>query len=398
MKITSIFASLVAVQQATAGSLNDVTNKLARRQLGDLMSAFAPPAAKVERLNPLIRKDASRERMWFGPYTLPSVKAFHMTGMPLQMDPSGVQITRPLTGFCSNCTVLYGKANLFFENGTRATASSGVYVHHIVVVDTAKRTFPVYLCDGQKGFLGTFPGVGFIISGNDEAPNWFTTPDGKFNSGYGIKNKPMLAMTSELVNYREEDQKVFIAMEYEYMKGSADTAADASVSMFSVTGCDFPDYHPKTRVYNISSAAVPSPSNGYIINAKGHLHDGGDHIVLTVNGNVVCDSKAIYTKSSGAGGGGHHHKRDTLDAQAPQEDWDVITEMTQCTKPIPVKKGDKLQMVSYYDGEKHPPRPTQDQTGKKLEADEMGVFFLNFAASDKPMEQLVVKSSALIQQ
>jgi hypothetical protein len=70
--------------------------------------------------------------------------------------------------------------------------------------------------------------------------------------------------------------------------------------------------------------------------------------------------------------------------------------MTQCVEPVRVKKDDMISMTSFYDGVKHPPRPTQDNKGKHVEADEMGVFFLNFAASDKSEEQLQVKSNKLI--
>jgi hypothetical protein len=132
---------------------------------------------------------------------------------------------------------------------------------------------------------------------------------------------------------------------------------------------------------------------------RGHLHDGGDHIVLKVNDKVVCDSKAIYSKDSrGPGASGHSHGRRSTDSpNAPaEENWEVITSMTQCTEPVPVKQGDKISMVSFYDGVKHPPRPTKDNKGQHVEADEMGVYFLNFAASDKSIEQLQVKSNKLI--
>jgi hypothetical protein len=184
------------------------------------------------------------------------------------MDPSGTQVNMLVGGFCSQCTVLYGKATLFFENGTKATADKGVYEHHIVVVDLAKRTMPLYICEGQKGFLGQVPAVGFIISGNDEAANYFTTPDARFNSGYLIPASPMLNMQAELVNYRTEPQKVYVVMEYEYLRGQPNGPADSSVSLFSVMGCVSPDYHPKERKYNMSSAVVAMPKDGYIINTK----------------------------------------------------------------------------------------------------------------------------------
>lgn len=132
---------------------------------------------------------------------------------------------------------------------------------------------------------------------------------------------------------------------------------------------------------------------------RGHLHDGGDHIVLKVNDKVVCDSKAIYSKDTrGPGASGHSHGRRSAESptRPAEENWEVITEMTQCTEPVAVRKGDNLSMTSFYDGVKHPPRPTKDTTGQHVEADEMGVYFINFAASDKPIEQLQVKSSKVI--
>jgi hypothetical protein len=136
-----------------------------------------------------------------------------------------------------------------------------------------------------------------------------------------------------------------------------------------------------------------------IILFRGHLHDGGDHILLKVNDKVVCDSKAVYSKDTrGAGASGHSHSRRSADPPtAPaEENWEVITSMTQCTRPVRVRAGDKISMVSFYDGVKHPPRPTKDNKGHNVEADEMGVYFLNFAASDKSVEQLQVKSNKLI--
>jgi Stress up-regulated Nod 19 len=297
------------------------------------------------------------------------------------MDPIGTQLARQISGFCTDCNVLYTKAGLVFENGTEATVDHGVYEHHIVMVDLAKRTFPFYLCNGQSGFLGMFPAVGFMVSGNDPAANMFTTPDGSFNSAYHIGQYQMLAMQAELVNYRKEAQKVYITVDYEYTKGKANNPADSVISLFSVTGCGFPDYHrdASKKIYNMSSEVLIAPADGFIINAKGHLHDGGDHIILTQNGKTICDSHAIYGPQKEEGG----------------IKWSVIEQMEQCTKPVKVTKGDKLQMTSFYDTEKHPPRPTLDgvqgHSHADGSADEMGVFFINFAATNKTAAAMKLK-------
>jgi hypothetical protein len=175
--------------------------------------------------------------------------------MPMKMDPNSVQLNKQLTGFCTNCTVLYGKGDLHYGNGTRAGFSEGIYIHHIVIVDLTKRTMPFYLCDGQKDFLGTFPAAGFIVAGNDEAPNYFTTPDGKFDSGYYIGQREMFAMQSEIINYKPTNQSVYITAEIEYLPGRISGFADSAVSLLSVTGCQFPDAHPPAG--QVSSGKIP---------------------------------------------------------------------------------------------------------------------------------------------
>jgi hypothetical protein len=84
-----------------------------------------------------------------------------------------------------------------------------------------------------------------------------------------------------------------------------------------------------------------------------------DLVILTLNGKTVCDSQAKYGLDNQA-----------TSSLAPNgKAWQVITEMTQCTEPVPVKKGDVLQMVSIYDNELHPPRMSAD--GEHGDSDEM---------------------------
>lgn len=51
------------------------------------------------------------------------------------MDPNGIGLVKRLsTGFCKDCTVLSGKVDVVFANGTRAGINNGVYLHHAVTV------------------------------------------------------------------------------------------------------------------------------------------------------------------------------------------------------------------------------------------------------------------------
>jgi hypothetical protein len=344
-----------------------------------------------------LRADTQCRQLWYGPYTLPSIdvsscqpvrtltdedikkprrvekaKAF------LKMDPAGQQIGMPISGFCSNCTVLWGKAMLYSMDGKRATVDEDVYEHHVVVMDMGKMRgggMPFYFCKGQAGLLANVPASGFIISGNDEAKNMFTPTNGTqlFKSGYKIGPRSLQFLQAELVNYKHTEQKVYVVFEYEYSQHEKDprmntNIADTAVSLFSVTGCQPPDYErdsSKTQ-YETIIDAVPIPTDGWILNAKGHLHDGGDRIELLLNGKVICDSHAVYGKRKFQNG----------------QPWEVITEMEQCAMPVRVKKGDMLSMKSYYDVVKHPARHTHSSKGD-AKADEMGVFFINFAGTSQ---------------
>jgi hypothetical protein len=75
-----------------------------------------------------------------------------------------------------------------------------------------------------------------------------------------------------------------------------------------------------------------------------------------------CSSRATYGGSI-AGGGGHGHG-------------ETISDMTNCNdKPVKVKAGDTMVMISEYDLKAHPLR----ETGHGGEAGVMGMFRIIFA-------------------
>ena len=85
--------------------------------------------------------------------------------------------------------------------------------------------------------LGNTTATGFMVTGVDEAPNMFTTPDGTFESGYWIGvNQTRFSMNAELINYRDRSTSVYVTAETEYLEGRMEQFADASMSLMSVTG------------------------------------------------------------------------------------------------------------------------------------------------------------------
>jgi hypothetical protein len=48
---------------------------------------------------------------------------------------------------------------------------------------------------------------------------WYTTGDGKFDSGFHAGNNPY-TLSAEVVNYKPEEQKVYITVDYDYVPGT----------------------------------------------------------------------------------------------------------------------------------------------------------------------------------
>lgn len=109
---------------------------------------------------PNVRQTATRKLIRYGPFKLAPNKgtkskdAGHnhggMGGNPAEfldillgktsMDPAGFTTMRVLPdSMCRDCTVLAGKVDAVFENGTQADFSNGVYLHHAITIDLDKR-------------------------------------------------------------------------------------------------------------------------------------------------------------------------------------------------------------------------------------------------------------------
>jgi hypothetical protein len=65
-------------------------------------------------------------------------------------------------------------------------------------------------------------------------------------------------------------------------------------------------------------------------------------MIVTLNGKEVCDSYAVY------GGPGYEH------VGTDGKVWTSMSKTKGCPDLIPVHKGDKLGITSYFDFEKHP--------------------------------------------
>lgn len=103
---------------------------------------------------------------------------------------------------------------------------------------------------------------------------------------------------------------------------------------------------------------------------------------MTVNGQVVCESKARY------GGGSQTLKAEdgnysytctrSLLTHIIGKVWEALSSMDDCNDPVKVKKGDQIQVEARYDFEAHPARKhaVEDGTSSASVVDPFAIILI----------------------
>jgi len=317
-------------------------------QLGGMGASW--PFVGSKSVKPKYRENAKRVILSYGPITLLGKDEKKAKG---SMDPKGQAGMGSLAkGLCSECTLLSGRFLLRYKDGRTADPATGVYIHHMLSFDTGKTAHnPI----GGGSTIGNLPIAAFIDRGEDsgDTDTIFTSADGKVDAGFHLK-KGKLSVSYDIVNYKTEKQDIYLDLEVEYLPGIV--GKDAGHTLKSVSGRIALG---QTGAAVTKSGIMRVSEDCTIIWARGHLHAGGDKMVMTVNGKDTCTSLPKYN------------------------DQNVITTMGLCPQLIPLKKGDTLQIRSVYDLTKHKLRQSTDGPGAAHGSlggsDVMGMFAMSYA-------------------
>jgi len=329
-------------------------------QLGSLLSMGSGwPLVSTKEVKPLYRQNSKRAILKYGPLELvgKDAKKPGASGL-MAMDPKGqAGMTTISKGICTKCSILSARFLLTYEDGSEATPANGVYIHHFVSYDSSKPTKDII-----RGCDGGFPMMGapFIDRGEDsgDTDTIFTVVNGTMESGY-LMNSGSLVIQYDMVNYAQTTKKIFINLEYEYVdnqKGKDATHTLKSVTCQGLIGPRVTAAGPSVT----TSSPMTISQDATIVWARGHLHAGGEKMTMSINGKVVCTSLPKYN------------------------DKGVITIMSLCPEPIPVKKGESMTISSTYDLSKHKLRESTDgsghgASGKVVGSDVMGMMAISYA-------------------
>jgi hypothetical protein len=113
-----------------------------------------------------------------------------------------------------------------------------------------------------------------IGGGTDQEYQLYTTPNSDFKSGYEVKKTDKIDLVAEFMNYRLQGQKINIAIDFEYLPGKPEGYLSSQVQVFSAAPCNQTSFNVPTKQFTTASKEWIVPVNGYIINIRGHEHDG----------------------------------------------------------------------------------------------------------------------------
>jgi hypothetical protein len=282
---------------------------------------------------------AQTSEIRYGPFNIPAARGEGHDQMGMTGNAFRFFIQKP----CSNCYITDMRAELVNAAGQPVGAREGLSLHHMVLASwTDRQDATCYI--GFPFPLGLMFGQRFFASGDERT-------DIRFPEGYGYRVGAMDTwnMIYDLANMNMTPQSAYIRMHYEYVPLSTSGMTNVEPIWFDLAQCGFSEIQrPAGRSQASWSWTVNRPGN--IITIGGHIHDGGENIVIRndTTGEVICDSRAGYGETPMYVG--HHGP--------------TISSMSTCTgrRGAPVARisnGQRITETAHY----NMPEAVRDQMG-----------------------------------
>jgi Stress up-regulated Nod 19 len=170
-------------------------------------------------------------------------------------------------------------------------------------------------------------------------------------------------MATELMNVWPKSQVVMLTLTYEYIPYRPDDFQAATSIWLDVGGCRSEVAVPDEQTsFMLSSLKWTSTVNGSVIAIVSHLHDGGVHLGVERNEDMVCKSTSTYGMMSKF----EHHMSGM--------NMDHITVMSACNDVGRIKIGEDWTVKAYYDLSTHAPMLAAD--GKPEGVMGIGVLYV----------------------
>jgi hypothetical protein len=202
---------------------------------------------------------------------------------------------------CSDCMIVGMNAGLEYSDGSEANTDTKLWLHHMVLFnigtgawDATCTTFGL-----PHMIVGSLPATSERIfsSGNERTtvffnPVWTNTT----NMGYPVYSKDRFGLITDLMNMNAGAKTVYLVMYYDYVEGHPSNFQEVKPVWFDVAQCGISEVGGRTpgAKFEIKASAWVANFEGEVLQAGGHLHDGGTAIDLIVDGKNVCKSTPTY--------------------------------------------------------------------------------------------------------
>ncbi|KAF2169714.1 hypothetical protein M409DRAFT_52226 [Zasmidium cellare ATCC 36951] len=291
------------------------------------MLLFTPPllllvtflaTASAATLTP--RHDSSsRTKISYGNYTVPSRS--HHNGM------LHFRSEAPLAPPCTNCAVTFMQAALAYTgDGRTADAATGMWMHHVVFVNTAREDS---VCGGEEKER-------FFASGNERGAIDFGESE-VGGAGYFFEDGDEVMFGGELMNMGEEEVEVEVSVTWGFVQEPEEEGMRRVTPYWlDIGGCGSSEKPAANESYfSYASPTMTSDFAGKIVFIGTHLHDGGEKLEVLRNGQAVCSSVPEYTSEH-------------------------ISSMPFCVDAGDVRKGDEWRVKADYDTYSYAPMVNED--------------------------------------
>jgi hypothetical protein len=312
--------------------------------------------------------NAKRVKIRYGPFRIPPQQEKNFNKLAYSMEGVSTSFRFNIKRPCDKeCMLLSVDAGIEYADGTPADITTGAIFHHSVLLNVGP-TIIEPTCN--QPFLENV-----FMSGNEKTPTNYAIPESKVKSGYVITAKDTFLMNTELQNLSNKEKYVWETVYYDLVEGTPKEFESSHIVWMTVGSIENPSLaycrwygggefpwgstnltkidQPVTRVFQEHSSLWHSDKEGTILQAGGHLHDGGLDVMLFKNNEMFCDSVAHYT----SGAASHHHGKRQIDGGNDYKNTDLehIDSVQACRFPngIPLAKGDIMHIQANYDFTKH---------------------------------------------
>lgn len=332
MRTFTFVSSLLAVAYAAPAPAEAV---------GEIINVDAAATAKEPISNPLMQPGVKNGEKILPRFSMTDPKdgAVRTTvkyGSYMVSSSKMMSTIKAAKGPCTGCLVTAMEATIRYPDGKEANVDTGAWLHHIAL-------------------FGSGAGGASIWAAGNERPTL------RLNEGakYGLAFPTMFMLMIDLMSEEVKAKNLTLEITYENIPTSgAQFRSYKAATMYWLT---IGEPAAKQGVYSFNTMPMTTTSNGNLLYAIGHMHDGGDTMDLKINSKTMCQSKMHYNARAGyaPGGaakaaGGHAHGRRDGGPHAGMDGMEHISDPGACTDFGTVKSGDRLSAVAYYDANKYP--------------------------------------------